>query len=109
MSLPSILSVVCGQASDRIAHAHGDYLDWFVASVGRRVDLVPWKVLENDRQPALDSFAWSPKHLFHVAEPSFHVAHDRDEGGDDVDTAFIKVKSRRANKKKKPLPPTVPT
>lgn len=57
VSLPPILSVVCGQAPDAIVQAHGDYLDWFESGLGGRVDLVPWKVQEEGRQPALNDFA----------------------------------------------------
>jgi GMP synthase (glutamine-hydrolysing) len=56
VSLPSILSVVCGQAPDPIASAHGDYMDWFEAGLGGRVNLVPWTVQEDLHQPPLEGF-----------------------------------------------------
>lgn len=53
---PSLLIVVCGNAPSNIAQSHGDYLTWFQRGLGDRVSLVPWNILTNDTQPALEDY-----------------------------------------------------
>ena len=57
VSLPAILSVVCGQAPSSIVERHGHYLDWFGTTLSERVQLVPWFPQQQHAQPPLAEFS----------------------------------------------------
>jgi GMP synthase (glutamine-hydrolysing) len=53
---PSILAAICGEAPSKIVQSHGHYLQWFQSQLGEDIELTPWFVQDEHRQPRLEDF-----------------------------------------------------